>query len=115
MYVFDSAWMAQDRPGPDRDRLTVARLDGIARRHARWGGLTEAEKEAGEAELREVAGQRSLARCPNHRRRGFAVELATPTWPEASASVMTRSSRITPSRGASTSTRRMHAGKSNCL
>jgi hypothetical protein len=59
VYVFDSGWMAQDRPGPDRDRLTVARLDGIARRHARWGGLTEAEKEAGEAELREIAGQRT--------------------------------------------------------
>jgi len=48
--------MAHDRPGPDRDRLLVARLDGIARRHARWGGLTEAEKAAGETELREVAG-----------------------------------------------------------
>lgn len=51
--------MAQDRPGPDRDRLLVARLDGVARRHARWGGLTEAGKSAGAAELREVAGQRT--------------------------------------------------------
>lgn len=48
--------MAKDRPGPDRDRLPAARLDGIARRHARWGGLTEAEKAAGAADLQEVAG-----------------------------------------------------------
>lgn len=50
--------MAQDRPGPDRDRLLVARISGIAQRHARWGGLTEAEKEAGAGELRKVASNR---------------------------------------------------------
>jgi hypothetical protein len=59
VYVFDPGWMTQDRPGPDRDRILVARLDGIARRHARWGGLTEAEKAAGAAELREVADGRT--------------------------------------------------------
>ena len=48
--------MARDRRGPDRDRLLAARLDRIARRHARWGGLTEAEKAVGAAELQEVAG-----------------------------------------------------------
>lgn len=37
----------------------MARLDGIARRHARWGALTEDENAAGVAELREVAGDRS--------------------------------------------------------
>ena len=51
--------MAQDHHAPDRDRLLIARLDGIARRHARWGGLTEAEKAAGVAELQEAAGDRS--------------------------------------------------------
>ena len=50
--------MAHDRPGPDRDRLIVARISGIARRHARWGGLTDDEKAAGAAELREIAGDR---------------------------------------------------------
>lgn len=39
--------MAHDRPGPDRDRLLSARLDSIAHRHARWGGLAESEKAAG--------------------------------------------------------------------
>ena len=56
---FDSDQMAQDHHAPDRDRLLIARLDGIARRHARWGGLTEAEKAAGVAELQEAAGDRS--------------------------------------------------------
>jgi hypothetical protein len=51
--------MARDRGAPDRDRLLAARLDGIARRHARWGGLTEAGKAAGVAELQQVAGDRS--------------------------------------------------------
>lgn len=50
--------MPQDRPGPDRDLLLTARLDGIAKRHARWGGLTEAEIAAGATELRDVAGGR---------------------------------------------------------
>jgi hypothetical protein len=50
--------MSRDRPGPAADRLLVARLDGIAQRHARWGALTEDEKPAGAAELRQVAGDR---------------------------------------------------------
>ena len=49
--------MSRDRPGPDADRLLIARLDGIATRHARWGALTEDEA-AAVAELREVAGGR---------------------------------------------------------
>ncbi len=49
----------QDRPQPDADRLLIARISGIARRHARWGGLAEAEKAAGAAELRDLAGQRA--------------------------------------------------------
>lgn len=57
--MFDPGLMAQDRPGPDRDRLLVARLDGIAVRHARWGAMTEAEKTAGVAELHEVVRDRS--------------------------------------------------------
>jgi hypothetical protein len=56
---FDHGWVAHDRYGPDRDRLSgVAELSGAAPRHARWGGLTEAEKAAGAAELREIAGDR---------------------------------------------------------
>jgi hypothetical protein len=51
--------MAQDRHPSVRDRLLVARISGIAKRHARWGDLTEAHKTAGAAELREVAGDRS--------------------------------------------------------
>ena len=37
----------------------MARLDGIAVRHARWGALDESEKAAGAAELREIAGGRA--------------------------------------------------------
>jgi hypothetical protein len=59
--VFDPGLMAHDRPGPDRDRLTVARLTGVARRHARWGAPAEDEVAAAVAELREVAdGQADL-------------------------------------------------------
>ena len=50
--------MARDRPGSGSDRLIAAALYGAARRHARWGGLTEAQKAAGAAELREIAGNR---------------------------------------------------------
>ena len=50
--------MAQDHYRADGDRLLGARLSGIALRHARWGGLTAAEKAAGAAELTEVAGDR---------------------------------------------------------
>lgn len=41
---------------PDHDRLLTARLDGIAVRHARWGGLTEAGKAGGAAQLRQAPG-----------------------------------------------------------
>jgi hypothetical protein len=51
--------MARDHRGSDPDRLIAARLAGAAQRHARWGGLTEAQKAAGAAELTEVAGGRS--------------------------------------------------------
>ena len=49
----------QHRPGPDHDRLVVARLTGVAQRHARWRALTEAETAAAVTELQEVAGGRS--------------------------------------------------------
>jgi hypothetical protein len=51
--------MARDRPGPDHDRLTVARLSAIVQRHARWRELTEAETAAAVVELRETAGGRA--------------------------------------------------------
>ena len=50
--------MAHNRPGPDADRLLVARLSSTAQRHARWGTIDEAQKAAGAAELREVVGDR---------------------------------------------------------
>ena len=50
--------MARDDRAPRQDNLLVARLDGTARRHARWGDLTAEEKAAGAADLRELAGQR---------------------------------------------------------
>ena len=50
--------MPYDRPGPDRDRLLVARISGIAKRHASWREPTESEIAAAVAELREVAGDR---------------------------------------------------------
>jgi len=37
----------------------VAQLTGTARRHARWGALTQAEQASGVAELREIAGHRA--------------------------------------------------------
>jgi hypothetical protein len=51
--------MAHNRPGPDRDRLLVARLSSIAQRDARWGAADEAQMAAGAAELREIAGGRA--------------------------------------------------------
>lgn len=57
--MFDPGQMTRSRPGPDSDRLIVARLSSIARRHARWGELTEGEAAAGAAELREIAGGRA--------------------------------------------------------
>ena len=56
--VFDTCEMGRDRHGPGRDRLLIAQLAGSAQRHAQWGGLTCAEKAAGAAELREIAGDR---------------------------------------------------------
>lgn len=50
--------MAHDHDRADSGRLLSARLSGIALRHARWGGLTEAGKASGAAELEEVAGDR---------------------------------------------------------
>jgi hypothetical protein len=50
--------MAQDHYRADSGRLLNARLWGIALRHARWGGLTGAEKASGAAELREAADDR---------------------------------------------------------
>jgi hypothetical protein len=58
--MFDAkiSLMAQNHPGPARDRLLVARLDGIAKRHARWREPTESEVATALAELRQVAGDR---------------------------------------------------------
>jgi hypothetical protein len=56
--VFDSGQVARDHYQADSSRLLSAHLSGIALRHARWGGLTEAEKASGAAQLREVAGDR---------------------------------------------------------
>jgi hypothetical protein len=50
--------MVRDRPGPEADRLIVARLAGTATRYARWGAMTEAGRAAGAAELQEIAGGR---------------------------------------------------------
>lgn len=51
--------MARFRPGPAPDRLIVARLTGIAERHARRSVARRVETAAAVAELREVAGDRS--------------------------------------------------------
>jgi hypothetical protein len=58
VYVFDAHMVRRSRPGPDHDRLLAARLDGIALRHARRRGLTEAGKADGTAQLRQAAGGR---------------------------------------------------------
>jgi len=50
---------SRDHAPADAERLLLARISGIARRHGRWGGLSEAEKAAGAAELREVADGRA--------------------------------------------------------
>jgi hypothetical protein len=57
--MFDPGLMAYDRPGPAPDRLLVARLDGIAKRRARWRKPTEPEIAAAASEFREVAGNRA--------------------------------------------------------
>ena len=56
--VFDSTVMVRDRRAPDHDRLLVARISGIARRHASWRVPAGNEIAAAVAELREVAGDR---------------------------------------------------------
>jgi hypothetical protein len=56
--VFDADQVARDRSRRDNDRLLVARISGIAMRHARWREPTESESAAAVAELREVAGDR---------------------------------------------------------
>ena len=63
-------------------RLLSAHLSGVAFRHARWAGLTEAEKASGAAELREVAGDRGdlLAEVA-----GLALGSATSRGPEYEA------------------------------
>ena len=50
--------MVQDHDRTGSSRLLSARLSAIALRHARFGGLTAAEKASGAAELKEVAGDR---------------------------------------------------------
>jgi hypothetical protein len=49
--------MAGKRPQPDR--ILVAQLTGEARHHAKWRELTEDEKAAAVAALRELAGGRA--------------------------------------------------------
>lgn len=58
VFVFDPGAMARDRRAPDHDRLLVARISGIARRHAGWRAPAGNEIAAAAAELREVAGDR---------------------------------------------------------
>jgi hypothetical protein len=51
--------MARDRRATDHDRLLIARLDGLARRNARWSDLAEEQKAGGAADLRDAAGDRA--------------------------------------------------------
>ena len=50
--------MAREHRGPDSDRLIVARISGVAMRHANWREPAGDEIAAAAAELREVAGDR---------------------------------------------------------
>jgi hypothetical protein len=50
--------MARDHYRPASGRIIIAQLSGAAGRHARWGGLTDAEKAAGAEELREIIAGR---------------------------------------------------------
>lgn len=43
---------------PEADRILVARIQGTAKRHARWHELTESEHAAAVEELRELAAGR---------------------------------------------------------
>lgn len=56
--VFDPGLMAREHRGPDSDRLTVARISGVAMRHASWREPTGDEIAAAVSELRELAGDR---------------------------------------------------------
>jgi hypothetical protein len=57
-HAFDHGWMARDRPGPNHDRLLIARISGIAMHHARWREPSEDEIAAAIAELHEAASDR---------------------------------------------------------
>jgi hypothetical protein len=50
--------MAREHRGPDSGRLIVARISGIAMRHANWREPAGDEIAAAAAELREVVGDR---------------------------------------------------------
>ena len=50
--------MAREHRGLDSDRLIVARISGVALRHANWREPAGDEIAAAAAELREVAGDR---------------------------------------------------------
>ena len=50
--------VSEGRSSSDADRLLIARISGIAQRHARWRELTDAEIAVAVAELRAVAGGR---------------------------------------------------------
>ncbi len=51
--------MIDKRPPEERDRILVARIDGTARRHAKWRELSETEHAAAVGELRELAAGRA--------------------------------------------------------
>jgi hypothetical protein len=51
--------VAQDHYRSDSDRLLVAQITGMARRHARWRTLTADEETAAVTELRELAAGRA--------------------------------------------------------
>lgn len=50
--------MAREHRGPGSDRLIIARISGVALRHASWREPTDDEITSAVAELREVAGDR---------------------------------------------------------
>jgi hypothetical protein len=47
--------MAQDRPGPNANRILVARITGTARHHAKWRDLTRDEETAAVVALTQLA------------------------------------------------------------
>lgn len=53
--ISDTGNVKDLRPGPDRDRILVAKLTGTATHHAKWHELAEEEETAAAAELRELA------------------------------------------------------------